>query len=437
MGLLKLPLVVLLCSVFSLLSFKALCDASELTVKFSETPQAFSHYNSTTFVFEVLVGGSGACTNCNITCKLDDGIASNCESRMVSYADLKDGNHTFEVCPNGSQGVGCGSYNWTVDTVPPTANITASTNFTNALIVPINISFSEPCTGGPGFVCSSVNVCNLLVHGAGKVIPNSLKILQPNLQYSVLVNLSSTAQYGRVILIMDKNFCTDSAGNKFERNKNSNFTLRFDRRTMAVNLTTHVPGRQLVLDDANGETRLVLATNNCVKLRICITFLVPVLNSSAEILKSLEPEILYSLPKRQGKLLPLNVSKDDPGHRRFEFMVDGCISGMAIVTVGIDENSITSIHGTPVSKVDPITFLFDSLRPAPMLITPRSDYLMPEISTPPSDFLGPDVNFLRTREHNIFLWIEFKEPVFNFSGSKISIKGGELVRQVISGYLCV
>ena len=70
MGLLKLPLVVLLCSVFSLLTFKALCDASELTVKFSETPQAFSHHNSTTFVFEVLVGGSGTCTNCNITCKV-------------------------------------------------------------------------------------------------------------------------------------------------------------------------------------------------------------------------------------------------------------------------------------------------------------------------------------------------------------------------------
>ncbi|XP_030939507.1 uncharacterized protein LOC115964309 [Quercus lobata] len=210
-----------------------------------------------------------------------------------------------------------------------------------------------------------------------------------------------------------------------------------DRRTMVVNLTTHVPERQLVLDDVNGETRLVLATNNCVKLRICITFLVPVLNSSAEILKSLEPEILYSLPMNQGKLLPLNVSKDDPGHRRFEFMVDGCISGMAIVTVGIDENSITSIHGTPVSKVDPITFLFDSLRPAPMLITPPSDYLMPEISTPPSDFLGPDVNLttllhMRTREHNIFLWIEFKEPVFDFNRSDILIKGGELVRQVIS-----
>ena len=76
MGLLKLPLVVLLCSVFSLLSFIALCDASELTVKFLETPQAFSNRSSTTFVFEVLVGGSGACTNCNITCKVPIGSSN-------------------------------------------------------------------------------------------------------------------------------------------------------------------------------------------------------------------------------------------------------------------------------------------------------------------------------------------------------------------------
>ncbi|KAK7850146.1 hypothetical protein CFP56_001505 [Quercus suber] len=380
----------------------------------------------------------------NLLVQLDDGsgsiIASECENGTVLCEGLQDGNHKFEVCPNGSQGVGCSSYNWTVDTVPPTADITASTNFTNALNVPINISFSEPCTGGPGFVCSSVNACNLLVHGAGKVIPNSLKILQPNLQYSVLVGLSSTAQYGRVNLVMGKNFCTDSAGNKFERNKNSYFTLRFDRRPMVVNLTTHVSERQVVLGDVNGETRLVRATNNCVKLRICLTFLVPVLNSSAEILKSLEPKILYSLPKRQGKLLPLNVSKDDPGHRRFEFMVDGCISGMAIVTVGIDENSITSIHGTPVSYLVRLTIVYKySLRPAPMLITPPSDYLTPEIrlSTLPLDFLGPDVNLttllhMRTREHNIFMWIEFKEPVFDFNSSDILIKGGELARQVIS-----
>ena len=70
MGLLKLPLVVLLFSVFSLLGFIVLCDDSELTVKFLKTPHAFSKHKSTMFVFEVLVGGSGTCTNCNITCKV-------------------------------------------------------------------------------------------------------------------------------------------------------------------------------------------------------------------------------------------------------------------------------------------------------------------------------------------------------------------------------
>ncbi|KAK9995733.1 hypothetical protein SO802_020419 [Lithocarpus litseifolius] len=424
MGLLKLPLVVLLCSVFSLLGFIVLCDDSQLTVKFLKTPHAFSKLKSTIFVFEVLVGGSGTCTNCNVTCKLDDGIASNCESRMVSYAGLQDGNHTFEVCTNGSQGVGCGSYNWTVDTVPPTAYITTSTPFTNALNVSINISFSEPCTGptgGGSFVCSSVNDCNLLVHGAGQVIPSSLNILQPNLQYSVLVGLSSTAQYGRVILVMDKNFCTDSAGNEFTRNQNSTLHVHFDRRSMFVNFTTHVPERLLQL---NGETRLVRATNNCIKLRVCLTFPEPVLNSSAEILNSLKVEILYALQLSQGTLLSLAVSKQHPGHRRFEYKAATCISGMAIVTVDIN-STIICISGTPVSQVEPITFLYDSLRPAVTLSTPHSESLRPAVllSTP---------SHIRTRERNIPMLIKFVKPVFGVNSSILSIIGGNIQRQVIS-----
>ncbi|KAK7846551.1 hypothetical protein CFP56_007898 [Quercus suber] len=344
MGLLKLPLLVLLCWVFSLLSLIALCDDSELTVKFLKAPHIFSHLSSATFVFEVLEGGNGSCTNCNITCKLDDGFASDCEGRMVLHAGLQDGNHTFEVCTNGSGGVGCANYNWTVDTVPPTAYITASTPFTNALNVSINISFSEPCTGGGGFVCSSVNACNLLVYGAGQVIPSSLNILQPNLQYSILVGLSSTSHYGRAILVMDKNFCTDSAGNKFTRNANSTFFVHFDRRSVFVNLRIHVPERPLQL---NGETRLVQATNNYKKLKVYLYFSEPILNSSAEILNSLQIS--------QGTLLP--VSGNDLGNRRFGFMVAN-LSGMAIVTLSINSNSIISRQGTPVSQVAPVTFLY-------------------------------------------------------------------------------
>ena len=86
---------------------------------------------------------------------------------------------------------------------------------------------------------------------------------------------------------------------------------------MFVNLTTHVPERLLQL---NGETRLVRATNNCIKLRMCLTFPEPVLNSSAEILNSIM-QILYALQLSQGTLLPLAVSKQHPGYRRFEYKV--------------------------------------------------------------------------------------------------------------------
>ena len=91
-----------------------------------------------------------------------------------------------------------------------------------------------------------------------------------------------------------------------------------DRRSVFVNFTIHVPERLLQL---NSETRLVQATNNCIKLRMCLTFPEPVLNSSAEILNSIKVQILYALQLSQGTLLRLAISKQHPGHRRFEYKV--------------------------------------------------------------------------------------------------------------------
>ena len=87
---------------------------------------------------------------------------------------------------------------------------------------------------------------------------------------------------------------------------------------MFVNFTTHVPERLLQL---NGDTRLVRATNNYEKLRVCLTFPEPVLNKSEEIKNSLKAEILYSLPKSQGSLLRLVDTKKYEGPRRFEYKV--------------------------------------------------------------------------------------------------------------------
>ena len=89
-----------------------------------------------------------------------------------------------------------------------------------------------------------------------------------------------------------------------------------DRRS--INLTTHVPRRQLQL---NGETIVVRATNNYKKLKVCSTFPEPVLNTSEEIKNSLKAEILYSLQMSEGSLLPLFDTKNYEGPSRFEFQV--------------------------------------------------------------------------------------------------------------------
>ncbi|KAG6747072.1 hypothetical protein POTOM_049450 [Populus tomentosa] len=391
MGWPKLSWLVVLCWVLSFPCFRALGDDAEASVNFLKAPHAFSHLNTATFEFQVLVGGHvNSCTNCSISCKLDSGPESDCGASKISYQGLQDGNHTFEVCINGSQRAGCATYNWTVDTIPPTAYITASKLFTNALNVSVNISFTEPCTGG-GFGCSSVNACNLLVYGAGQVIPSSLTVLEPNLKYNLLVDLSPSVLYGRVILVMDKNFCTDTAGNRFTRAANSSFFVHFDRRTVFVDLRIHIPEKLLQL---NNEIRTVKATNNDDNLKFYMYFSEPILNSSAELLNSLNTS--------QGVLLP--ISGENLGNRRFGFQVAN-LSSIAVVTIGLLSNSIISRPGTSVSPIAPVTFLYDSQRPAVRLSTSSNT---------------------RTKEHSIPISIKFGKPVFGFNSSFLSISGGHL-----------
>ncbi|THU55782.1 hypothetical protein C4D60_Mb11t10200 [Musa balbisiana] len=176
---------------------------SVAAVKFLKVPPVFSASSSATFQFEVTEGRNGSsCHNCSISCKLDNYNSFACERKEVTYSGLLDGNHTFKICSSGSQGVRCASYNWTVDTISPTAYISAAF-FTNALNVSVNVSFSEPCTGGGGFKCSPSH-CNLLIYGAGRVLPSTLRVLLPGLKFSFMVRISADVQFGRLVLAMDK-----------------------------------------------------------------------------------------------------------------------------------------------------------------------------------------------------------------------------------------
>ncbi|KAL1568226.1 hypothetical protein AAHA92_03621 [Salvia divinorum] len=384
------PFFLLHCLVHLILSLGVCCDGSEVAVKLLETPHAFSSRNYSTFSFQVLVGGNATiCSDCSTTCRLDIGKDSPCEDGRISYSRLLDGNHSFEACTEGSRGSACASYNWIVDTVKPTANITGEINFTGASRVSVNISFSEPCGGG--FICPSVNACNLLVYGAGEVLPDTLNVIEPNMKYSLDVSVSERVRYGRLILVMDKDFCTDSAGNQFTRTDNSTFVIHFDKRSVLVNMRTHIPERLLQIST---ETRTVLATNKDKFLKVYLYFTEPVMNSSAE--------ILNSISINQGSLLPINGSSR--GQRRFGYQITN-MSNLAIVTVSLQSNLVITRQGTSVAPVSPVTFLYDSQRPSVGLSTTCN---------------------VRTREKIILIMIKFMKPVFGFNSSHVSVTGGHL-----------
>jgi len=277
------------------------------------------------------------------------------------------------------------------DTVPPTASVSAGSAFTSAPSVSALVSFTEPCPGGGGFVCNDT-YCNLIVYGPGRVEPSTLRELRPGgLLYSVAVAFSPDAQYGRIILLMDKGFCTDAAGHPFTRTADSTFTLHFDRRDDSMNITTTVPEKML---EIQGVTRLVQATNDENDLRIYLSFAQPVLNSSEEILSVLKATDAVLTPTDRSTL----------GNRRFGYVVNK-ISDTAIVTLACDTSSIISRQGTPVNSAEPFTFLYDTQRPSVKIGT----------------------STWRTSSRNILVLIKFAEPVFNFSSSAVQVSGGNVL----------
>ncbi|CAD6270962.1 unnamed protein product [Miscanthus lutarioriparius] len=246
-----------------------LSGAGDVALSFSATPRRVSTSTSAAFAFRVLRAAGGPCADCLVTCQLDGEPASPCggsggnngTTAAANYTGLKDGNHTFTACArtaSPSNSSSSATYAWDVDTVPPTASVSAGPAFTSASSVSALVSFTEPCPGGGGFVCNAT-YCNLIVYGPGSVDPSTLQVLSPVLRYSVAVAISPDAQYGRLVLVMGRGFCTDAAGHPFTRTPNSTFTLRFDRRSDSMNITATVPEKMLQIQ---GVTRLVQATND-------------------------------------------------------------------------------------------------------------------------------------------------------------------------------
>src|SRR4030095_340973 len=101
---------------------------------------------------------------------------------------MKDGNHTFRVLSQdkvGNRGSSPASFNWTVDTVPPTSSINSATdgnknavaNSRTTKSTSMTFAFSGNDTGGIGidhFVCSTDN-SEYATCTSPFALPNSMK----------------------------------------------------------------------------------------------------------------------------------------------------------------------------------------------------------------------------------------------------------------------
>ncbi|BBN01488.1 hypothetical protein MPTK1_2g07770 [Marchantia polymorpha subsp. ruderalis] len=363
---------------------------------FSERPPNVTSNTTATFRFALVApNGSNPCgADCAVQCELDDAPFVDCADRVRVYSNLSDGDHVFTIFASTSKGVFYTNKQfWTVDTVPPTASIEAGPAFTNAINVSVAIEFSEPCTGNGGFQCSDVSNCSVYVGGPGAVLPSTLRTLNPGLLYTLTVALSSEQISGKVLVTMQRDFCTDVAGNVFQRNENSSFTIRFDRSIPTVNMWTPIQDAQVQI---NNEYRTISSTNRSEDLIVYLDFSESMVTTTAQLLNLLQTT--------DGVLSSTN--RKSRGNRRFGFLISN-VSSVSIITVTLPANSSFSRFGSPVVSTVNVTFLYDSLRPEVTVST---------------------TSLAKTKNQLVPVLIQFSKPVFVFGLTNVTISGGNLTR---------
>ncbi|XP_024531459.1 uncharacterized protein LOC9663159 [Selaginella moellendorffii] len=360
----------------------------------TRAPALVTAQRNATFEFMVknASGGNDACSDCAIQCKLDGSPFHDCASRGDSYSSLIDGDHVFEVSIQRVNSSASVSYNWTVDSIAPTGSITVDREFTNALNATLHIILSESCAGDGGFKCSDIANCPVATHGPGSIVPSSLRVIRPNLEYNLVLNLSAATQSGRVIVALGKEFCSDLAGNKFRRGDNSSVIVRFDRTPVDVNLWTGITEVQVVV---NKQPRSLQVTRDIGDLGIFLDFSRPIVNTTEE--------ILGALNVTDGVLQP--TERKSHGKRRYGFLLTN-ISDSAVVTVQL-QGGLQSRDGTYVLQSNRVSFLYDRKRPE-LLLSPSSS--------------------VKTRKRTTGVWIEFSEPVFLFDSLDFNLSAGKVTR---------
>ncbi|KAF6150086.1 hypothetical protein GIB67_002868 [Kingdonia uniflora] len=305
---------------------------SVILVRFDRAPPARSKVSTAVFRFSVLrPDGSSPCKKdheCSLYCEVDGQTLRHCPISSVILKNLTGNQeHYFLLNVTTSDGERTSAnYKWFIDTIPPTASIVSERTYTNAAESVINITFSEACIRQGGFKCVNSSSCDVLVNGPAYVNVSTLRMVEPDIKYSLVIVFSSKSTYGRVVIAMADRFCTDQAGNPFARTDSSVLIIHFDRRPVQVDMWTSVPSYELKIRKV---PRTVLATNKLEDLNFFLDFNDSIMNSTKEI-----QSVLHA---NSGKFIPIHSKSQ--GNSKFAFRLRN-VSKIEIITTKLQFASI-------------------------------------------------------------------------------------------------
>ncbi len=216
------------------ITYNWLIDSTAPTIAFSETPSSVESSTSARFSFVAQDAGSGIN---RVDCRLDGGSFAPCQTTMT-FNNLTANNHTLQArsLDNAGNYSAVISYNWMVDNVAPTVQITStpanptnqtSANFTfSATDNGSGISFSEcRIDGAPYASCTSPAAFANLTDG----------------QHNFSVRARDNA--GNLSAVASYQWLVDTTPP----------TLNFVLRPNAVEYIGSTPRIQFIADDGNGS----------------------------------------------------------------------------------------------------------------------------------------------------------------------------------------
>ncbi|KAK1270816.1 hypothetical protein QJS04_geneDACA012623 [Acorus gramineus] len=333
------------CWVMALMDF----GLATVILRFDRAPAARTRSSTAVFRYSVVdMRGNSLCRSggCSIQCELDGQPVELCSTSFSISKNLTaNQEHNFllnVLTPNGESN--SSSYKWFIDTIPPTASISANPSFKNAKNITIDVMFSEACPGRGGFKCVNGSGCDVLITGPGTIDVSMLQIIEPGIKYRLSLIPSADAIYGRIVIRLADKFCTDDAGNLFRRTTDSVLTLHFDKRPLRTNLWCLIPSYEL---EIGGTPRTVLATNKVKDLQFFVDFSGPMLNSTKDIQRILVSSAGHFVPIKGGSR----------GKLRFVYQLRN-VKGTRIITVEPQSASLIGQSGAVVTLHTHIVFLY-------------------------------------------------------------------------------